>query len=170
MSIGLDLDWTRFGLWRTLLDLDWIRTVIFFTNLGSGPDLDWDFGKFCINFVVDKLYFVNLLDLTWILILTKIWTLLGLGLKFKNSGLDLDRKTWEFAHLCCPPLYSCYRYDSVCRDCLLVRESERCHVLSWPNKHAWVAPRASWRASVPVHSLISKFIRRHLSGPLRNYL
>ena len=26
---------------------------------------------------------------------------------------------------------------------MLVRESERCHVLSWPNKHAWVAPRAS---------------------------
>ena len=39
---------------------------------------------------------------------------------------------------------------------------ERCHVLSWPNKHAWVAPRSSWRASVPVHSLISKFLWRHL--------
>jgi len=48
---------------------------------------------------------------------------------------------------------------------LLVRESERCHVLSWPSKHAWVAPRASWRASVPVHSLISKFLHRHPSVP-----
>jgi len=44
-------------------------------------------------------------------------------------------------------VYSCYRYDSVCRDGLFVRESERSHVLSWPNKHACVAPRASWRVS-----------------------
>jgi len=62
-------------------------------------------------------------------------------------------------------VYSCFRYDSVCRDGLLERESERCHALSWSNKHAWVAPRASWRASVPVHSLISKFLQQHLSVP-----
>jgi len=24
----------------------------------------------------------------------------GLGLSFKNSGLDLDRKIWQSAHLC----------------------------------------------------------------------
>ena len=46
-------------------------------------------------------------------------------------------------HINCRPVYLCYRYDSVCRDGLLVRESERCQVLSWPNKHAWVAPGAS---------------------------
>jgi len=40
MSIGLDLDWTGSGPLRILFDLDWIRTVIFFTNLGSRPDLD----------------------------------------------------------------------------------------------------------------------------------
>jgi len=33
-------------------------------------------------------------------------------------------------------VYSCYRYDSICRDRLLVRESESCHVLNWPTKHA----------------------------------
>ena len=27
--------------------------------------MDWDNGKFCINFVVEKLYFVNLLDFIW---------------------------------------------------------------------------------------------------------
>jgi len=39
----------------------------------------------------------------------------------------------ETIHITCPPVYSCYRYDSVCSDGLLIRESERCHVLSWPN-------------------------------------
>jgi len=56
MSIGLDLDWTGSGPLRILFDLDWIRTVIFFTNLGSRPDLDWDNGKICVIFVVEKLY------------------------------------------------------------------------------------------------------------------
>jgi len=38
------------------------------------------------------------LSIVWILfgiglqILTKFWRLVGLGLKFENSGLDLDRK------------------------------------------------------------------------------
>jgi len=73
--------------------------------------------------------------------------------------------TQETIHINCPSVYTCYRYDSVCLDGLLVKESEICHVISWPNKHAWVAPRASSRASVPVHSLISKFLRRHLSVP-----
>jgi len=27
----------------------------------------------------------------------------GLGLSFKNSGLDLDRKMWQSALLCCWP-------------------------------------------------------------------
>jgi len=39
--IGLDLDWAGFGLCRILLNLDWIRTVNCFMNLGSGPNLDW---------------------------------------------------------------------------------------------------------------------------------
>jgi len=38
MSTGLDLDWTRSGLCWILLNLDWIRTVNHFINLG--PDLD----------------------------------------------------------------------------------------------------------------------------------
>jgi len=29
----------------------------------------------------------------------EIWTMVGLGLSFKNSGLDLDRKIWQSAHL-----------------------------------------------------------------------
>jgi len=27
------------------------------------------------------------------------WTRVGLGLSFKNSGMDLDRKLWKSAHL-----------------------------------------------------------------------
>jgi len=45
MSIGLDLDWTGSGLCRILLNLDWIRAVNCFRNLGSGQDLDWVNGK-----------------------------------------------------------------------------------------------------------------------------
>jgi len=40
MSIGLDLDWSGSGLCRILLNLDWIRTVNCFLNLGSGSDLE----------------------------------------------------------------------------------------------------------------------------------
>jgi len=29
----------------------------------------------------------------------RFWTLVGLGLSFKKSGLDLDRKMWQSAHL-----------------------------------------------------------------------
>jgi len=68
--------------------------VIFFNNLGSGPDLDRDNGKICAIVLLKSC----ILSIFWILfglglqILTKFWTLVGLGLKFKNSGLDLDRK------------------------------------------------------------------------------
>jgi len=31
--------------------------------------------------------------------LRKFWTMVGLGLSFQNSGLDLDRKIWQSAHL-----------------------------------------------------------------------
>jgi len=43
---------------------------------------------------VKKLYFLNCLDLiwTWILQLKKFWTVVGLGLSFEISELDLDRK------------------------------------------------------------------------------
>ena len=75
---------------------------------------------------------------------------------FLKAPRNASYLSWSFIFI---------RYDSVCRDGLLVRESERCHVLSWPNKHAWVAPRTSGRASVPVQSLISKFLWRHLSVP-----
>jgi len=27
----------------------------------------------------------------------------GLGLSFKKSGLDLDHKIWQSVHLCCRP-------------------------------------------------------------------
>ena len=86
--------------------------------------------------------------------------------KLPRAPLPFNRLCLRnYTHFDCPLVYSCCRYDSVCRDGLLVRESERCHVLSWPNEHAWVAPIASWRASVPAHSLISKFLRQHLSVP-----
>jgi len=29
------------------------------------------------------------------------WTIVGLGLSFTNSGLNLDRKIWQSVHLCC---------------------------------------------------------------------
>jgi len=46
-----------------------------------------------------------ILSIVWFLfglglqIVTKFWTLVGRGLKFKNSGLDLDRKILQLAHL-----------------------------------------------------------------------
>ena len=50
--------------------------------------------KNCVIFVIEKLYFVNFLDFIWIWTFNfkKIWTVVGLGLNFENSGLDLDRK------------------------------------------------------------------------------
>ena len=46
----------------------------FFKFFGLHLDLDFAFGKF-------------------------VWTVVGLGLSFKKSGLDLDRKIWQSAHL-----------------------------------------------------------------------
>jgi len=64
--------------------------------------------------------------------------------KLPRAPLPFNRLCLRnYTHFDCPLVYSCCRYDSVCRDGLLVRESERCHVLSWPNEHAWVAPIAS---------------------------
>jgi len=111
---------------------------------------------FSIHKICERNYFTKAKDLKWILYDKQLlcpWPYIG------------RTNTWETIHINCPPVPSCYRYDSVRRDGLLVRESEGCHVLSWPNKHVWVAPRASWRASVPVYSLISKFLRRYLSAP-----
>jgi len=36
-----------------------------------------------------------------LLISKKVRTVLGLGLSFETSGLDLDRKIWQSAQLCC---------------------------------------------------------------------
>jgi len=33
-------------------------------------------------------------------VVTKFWTLVRLGRKFKNTGLDLDRKILQSAHVC----------------------------------------------------------------------
>jgi len=79
MSIGLEMAWTGSGLWRILLDLDWIRTVIFYINLGSGPDLDWDNGKIC-EFLLLKAVFCQ-----------SFGFYLDLGFKLlQNFGLWLD--------------------------------------------------------------------------------
>ena len=88
-----------------------------------------------------------------ILLKRKIWNEYCTTSNYFAHGPIGRINTEETIHINCPPVYSCYRYDSVCRDGLLVRESGRCHVVIWSNKHARVAPRASWRASVPVHSL-----------------
>ena len=64
-----DEHWTGPGLWRILLNLDWIRTANCFINLGSGPDLGWINGKELRHFVIKKLYFVNILDFIWTWIL-----------------------------------------------------------------------------------------------------
>jgi len=60
--------------------------------------------KKCGIFVVKRLHFSNILDYiwTWTLHLKNIWTLAGLGLSFIKSGLDLDCKIWQSAHLQCP--------------------------------------------------------------------
>ena len=61
----------------------------------------------CGIFVVKRLHFSNILDYiwTWTLHLKKFWIVFGLGLSFKKSGLDLDRKIWLSAHLCCRSHY-----------------------------------------------------------------
>jgi len=50
--------------------------------------------KKCSIFVVKRLQFSNFMDIiwTWTIPLKKIWTVVGLGLSFKKSGMDLDRK------------------------------------------------------------------------------
>jgi len=50
--------------------------------------------KKCGIFLVKRLHFSNCLDFiwTWTLHFKKIWTVAGLELSFKKSGLDLDRK------------------------------------------------------------------------------
>jgi len=48
-------------------------------------------------FVIETLHFINFLDLvwTWILHFIKFWLMVGLGLSFKNSRLDLVCKIWQ---------------------------------------------------------------------------
>jgi len=50
--------------------------------------------KKCGIFVVKRLHFSNILNQiwTWTLNLKKNWTVFGLELSFKKSGLDLDHK------------------------------------------------------------------------------
>ena len=46
------------------------------------------------HFCCERLQFSNFMDIiwTWTIPLKKIWTVVGLGLSFKKSGMDLDRK------------------------------------------------------------------------------
>ena len=50
--------------------------------------------KTCVIFVIENLYLVNFLDLVFKFVkLFGLWLVgVGLGLTFRNSGLDLDRK------------------------------------------------------------------------------
>jgi len=50
--------------------------------------------KKCSIFVVKRLQFSNFMDIiwTWTIPLKEIWTVVRLGLSFKKSGMDLDRK------------------------------------------------------------------------------
>ena len=95
---GLGLDWIR--TMTNLLILDWIRTVKCFINLGSGPDSDWVNGKkFCVFFNESCILLISwtLFGLGFWIFYT-FWTKVGLGLSHK-TGLDLDRKIWQSAHL-----------------------------------------------------------------------
>jgi len=39
-----------------------------------------------------------------------LWNVVGLGMRFKESGLDLDRKIWQCAHLwSILALFSCWK-------------------------------------------------------------
>jgi len=42
---------------------------------------------------------------TWISIFLTFWTMVGLGLSLKNTGVDLDHKIWQFTHLWCWHLF-----------------------------------------------------------------
>jgi len=86
--------------------LDWIRTIANsvefglypncrpLQNLGYGPDLDLVNGKEMRHFCCEKAtflkYFEPNLDLDFKF--EKNWTVFGLELSFKKSGLDLDHK------------------------------------------------------------------------------
>ena len=70
-------------------------------DLGRGLDLDWLNWKICVIFAIEKLIFWTLF---WLGFQNyhSFWTMVGLGLNFEISRLDLDRKIWQSAHLCRP--------------------------------------------------------------------
>jgi len=78
----LGVDWIR--CMTNFVGFGLVRTVIFFINLGSRPELDWDNGKFA--------YFLLLKNC----ILSMFWILFGLRFKFlQHFGLWLDLD-WSF--------------------------------------------------------------------------
>jgi len=66
-----------------------------FQNLGSGPDLDLvnaeEMRGFCCEKAAFFNFFVTVVGLG-LYIGKTFWTVAGLGLSFKKSGLDLDLK------------------------------------------------------------------------------
>jgi len=102
-----DEHWTGLGL-------VWIRPIANFVefglnpdnktlqNLGSGLDSDWVNGKEMRHFCCEKVAFFKYfglhldLELTFENILDGSWT----WTEFLKTGLDLDRKIWQSAHLC----------------------------------------------------------------------
>jgi len=54
------------------------------------------------------------------------WTVVGLGLSFKKSGLDPDRKMWQSAHLACA-WPCCCPFQSVVKKtkCFLMNKEEK---------------------------------------------
>jgi len=105
--------WSGFRASPTAGKLDWIRIIanLFdfeldpdytsLQNLGSGPDLGWVNGKeIAWYFCCEKAAFFKFFGLNFNLDFAFEKSLVGLGLSFKQSGLDLDCKLCQSTHLC----------------------------------------------------------------------
>ena len=102
ISIGPNLDCTVSGLQQILFNFYLETDCESLQNLGSGRIWTNLMEKKCDIFVVKKMHFSSFLGFiwTWTLRLKIFGIVIGLVLSLDKSGLDLDRKIWQSAHLC----------------------------------------------------------------------
>jgi len=101
----------------------------FLINLGQAGFWTELMEKNCMIFVTKKLsllIFWTFFGLR-LLISKKVWNVIGLGLSFENSGLDLDRNIWQSAHLWCFLNVGFHRWELP----LVVKHSEEFQFPRW---------------------------------------
>ena len=92
-TIGLDPEYSKF-CWI------WIGSGLWITSkFRIRKDLDWVNGKEMRHYGCENASFFKFFGLG-LCIWKMFWTVDGLGVSFKKSGLDLGCKIWQFAHLC----------------------------------------------------------------------